>query len=95
MGLSCDFNTVSFSPFRGVLRLYWYELLTPGMEIALPDTQNVAWFMIGLLVGLPAPYWFAAERIKGFSRAWLLKLPYQPPPGAEEDEAMQEATEDE
>lgn len=63
------------------------------LEIPTPDTEIIMTFLLGVLVGLPAPFWYAQERIAGFSRYWLNKLPYQPPPGKEEGEAMEEATE--
>lgn len=36
-------------------------------------------FLLGIMIGLPAPYFYAAERIKGFVRFALGKLPYEPP----------------
>lgn len=65
-----------------------------AVEMPLPTAENAAYLVLGILIGLPAPYWFAAERVKGFSRAMLMKIPYQPPPGVEEGEAMEEAVED-
>lgn len=61
------------------------------LEIPTPSTDIVMSFLLGVLVGLPAPFWYAQERIAGFSRYWLGKLPYQPPPGKKEEQAMEDA----
>lgn len=65
------------------------------VEIPVPTTREMLIFLAGILIGLPAPYWYAQERIRGFSRAALSQLPYMPPPGKKEDEAMEEAVEGE
>jgi hypothetical protein len=65
------------------------------IQVPVPPADVTAALFLGILIGLPAPYWFAAERIKGTCRASLMKLPYEPPPGAEEEEALEDATEGE
>lgn len=60
-------------------------------EIPTPTLEQIALVLFGFLIGLPAPYWYAQERIRGFTRAVLIKFPYEPPPGKEADEAMEEA----
>lgn len=61
------------------------------VNVPTPSLEQLTWFLLGLLAGLPAPYWYAAERIKGFTRVLLSKLPYKPPPGKEKQEALEEA----
>jgi len=51
-------------------------------------------FILGLVVGSLAPTYFAAEQLRGFGRAMLAKLPYEPPPGKDEKEALIEATDE-
>lgn len=60
------------------------------VNIPTPSIENMLYFIAGVLIGLPAPYWYAAERIQGFTRYVLVKLPYAPPPGMSEEEAMEE-----
>lgn len=51
-------------------------------------------FVFGLLVGSLAPTYYAGEKLRGFGRAMLNKLPYEPPPGKEKEEALIEATDE-
>lgn len=68
-------------------------VLQTGLEnLPMPDMQNLMWFLSGLLIGIMAPTYYAAERLRGFSRVVLGKLPYRPPPGMEEEEALEEAS---
>lgn len=62
------------------------------VEVPTPTAENLFWFLAGLLAGLPAPYWYSAERIRGFSRTLLSKLPYKPPPGKTSEEALEDAS---
>lgn len=48
-------------------------------------------FAAGLTAGSLAPTYFAAERLRGFGRWLVQKIPYAPPPGESREEAMQEA----
>jgi hypothetical protein len=43
-------------------------------------------------MAVPTRYGF--ERLAGFGRYVAAKLPYEPPPGESEQEAMEQATED-
>lgn len=63
------------------------------VQLPAPSPNEVVYFVTGVLVGLPAPYWYAQERIRGFSRAMMSKLPYEPPPGKDKQQAMEEAVE--
>ncbi|WP_159900725.1 hypothetical protein [Salinirussus salinus] len=51
-------------------------------------------FLAGLLAGMTVPLRYGMERLAGFSRALLGRLPYEPPPGREPEEALQAATEE-
>lgn len=61
-------------------------------QVPTPSWENAVWLLIGLLLGLPVPYWFAAERVRGLTRAMLSKMPYRPPPGMDKEEAMTETS---
>lgn len=62
----------------------------------LPDLPSglVLAFLAGLLAGMTVPLRYGMERLAGFSRALLSRLPYEPPPGREPEEALQAATEE-
>ena len=57
----------------------------------LPDAQTVALAVLMLVAGMAVPTRYGMERVEGFGRAVAAKLPYRPPPGTDEQEAMQEA----
>lgn len=66
-------------------------LLIYMAQIPTPTLEQIGWFLLGFLVGLPAPYWYAQERIRGFTRSVLKRIPYEPPPGQHKEEALEEA----
>lgn len=47
--------------------------------------------LVGLIGGSLAPTYYAAERLRGAGRAVVARIPYRPPPGVDEQEAMQQA----
>lgn len=49
-------------------------------------------FVAGALVGSMVPTYYAAERLRGFGRFVMKKVPYEPPPGKEKGEALEDAT---
>lgn len=63
------------------------------IEIPTPSVKEFTAFLLGFLLGLPAPYWYSQERIRGLTRAFLDRMPYKPPPGKEREEALEEAVE--
>ena len=67
------------------------------MSAALPSipSETVALVATAFLAGAACPVYYAQERLRGFGRAMLNKLPYQPPPGKDTETAMVEATSDE
>ena len=50
--------------------------------------------LIAYIAGTFTPGKYAGERLQGFGRAVAAKLPYRPPPGQDESEAMQDATDE-
>lgn len=50
--------------------------------------------LIAFFAGAMAPAHYAQERFRGFGRSMVSKLPYKPPPGTEEQAAMEEATDE-
>jgi len=56
----------------------------------LPAAAGV---LIAYLAGASTPGGYAMERINGFGRVVASKLPYKPPPGMEETEALEAASE--
>lgn len=61
------------------------------VDVPLPSTAALIAFALGAIAGSLAPTYYASERLRGFGRALLSRLPYQPPPGQEREEALQEA----
>ncbi|ELY68138.1 hypothetical protein C489_09050 [Natrinema versiforme JCM 10478] len=53
----------------------------------------LAAIVVAFLAGACCPTYYATERLRGFGRATFARIPYQPPPGMDRDEAMQAALE--
>ncbi|QKY18383.1 hypothetical protein Hrr1229_005710 [Halorubrum sp. CBA1229] len=49
--------------------------------------------LIAYIAGTFTPGGYAGERLQGFGRVVASKLPYKPPPGMEETEALEAASE--
>lgn len=62
-----------------------------GMTVA---SEMIAALLLAFTAGMCVPFRFGIERLRGFGRAVVSKLPYQPPPGVEEGRALEAATED-
>lgn len=71
------------------------------MEIALQsgitDTvaQNapqMAAIVLAYVAGAATPFAYLIERLRGFGRATVQKLPYSPPPGLDKEQALRRAT---
>lgn len=58
------------------------------------STNFVVGIVIGTLGGMTVPTAYGMERLSGFGRWATDKLPYTPPPGKEEGEALEEATDE-
>ena len=58
------------------------------------NATTLAMVMLAYLAGAMTPVYYAQERFRGFGRSLASKLPYQPPPGVEEGEAMEAATDE-
>lgn len=61
---------------------------------AIPDAQTLAMVALALLTGAMSPTYYAAERLRGLGRSLVGRLPYEPPPGMEREQALVEATDD-
>jgi len=57
----------------------------------VPDPQTLALALVCFIAGMTVPTRYGIERVEGFGRAIASKLPYQAPPGRDEETAMQEA----
>lgn len=49
--------------------------------------------VLSFLAGAACPAYYAQERLRGFGRAMFDRLPYRPPPGMEEEQALRQAVE--
>jgi len=67
------------------------QLAAEAVSSSLP--QLVA-FCIGVIAGSLVPTYYAQERLRGFGRKLMGRLPYEPPPGMEREQAMRAAVED-
>lgn len=63
------------------------------LSTILPSADVAATVLLAFLAGATAPSYFAAERFRGFGRAMLSRLPYQAPPGMDDEQAMLAALE--
>jgi len=57
----------------------------------IPDPQTLALVLVCFIGGMTVPTRYGIERLEGFGRAVAGKLPYQAPPGRDEETAMQQA----
>ena len=58
------------------------------------NVQTLALMLVAFIAGAMCPAYFAQERFRGFGRLVLAKLPYRPPPGMDEETAMEEASDE-
>jgi len=63
-------------------------------ELVAASSPQLVAFAVGIFIGSLAPTYYSQERLRGFGRAMMAKLPYQPPPGMQPEEAMMAAVED-
>lgn len=59
----------------------------------VPGASTLALAAVCFIAGSLCPTYYAQERFRGFGRAMVDKLPYRPPPGMEESEALAAALE--
>jgi len=62
--------------------------------IDVPDPAMLAIVLVAFQAGAACPAYYARERLRGFGRAIFDRLPYRPPPGLDEEQALREAAED-
>ncbi|MUW13929.1 hypothetical protein GJ633_04075 [Halorubrum sp. CBA1125] len=58
------------------------------------NLTTLAAVMLAYLAGAMTPVYYAQERMRGFGRAMASRLPYEPPPGVEEGQALEAATDE-
>ena len=56
--------------------------------LPLPTAEIATVLVVGVLIGLSIPTGYGLERLAGFGRAMLSRVPYRAPPGMDEDEAL-------
>jgi len=64
------------------------------MQSALADPSMIGIAVLALLAGMVIPLGYGMERLGGFARWVVSFLPYRPPPGQSEEQALQAAVED-
>jgi len=62
------------------------EFSVLGMTI---QPTMVALFILAFTLGMCVPFRYGIERLRGFGRAGLAKLPYKPPADAKESSGQQ------
>jgi hypothetical protein len=64
-------------------------------DVALPalPPEWIAAVVLAYIVGTATPVYYAQERLRGFGRAMVDRLPYKPPPGMEKQQALEAAAE--
>jgi hypothetical protein len=64
--------------------------MAEAVELAAlaPSFQSLAAVVLAYLAGAASPTYYAMERMRGFGRAVADRLPYQPPAGLKEEEAL-------
>jgi hypothetical protein len=55
--------------------------------------QIIVVAVLFMMAGMTVPTYYGMERLAGFGRWAVSKLKYRPPPGKDEEEAMEEAVE--
>jgi hypothetical protein len=53
-----------------------------------------ATLLLAFVMGLFVPFGYAMERIRGFGRHWVDKLPYKPPGDPGEQDSTEKSTND-
>lgn len=66
-------------------------LQTAAVAQSIPNPQTVALAVVCILAGMTVPTRYGVERLEGFGRSIVSKLPYRPPPGQDATEAMRAA----
>lgn len=66
------------------------ELVEAAGAVA-PDAATLSLVVLAFAAGATVPAYYAEERLRGFGRKLASRLPYEPPPGMSEEEAMREA----
>jgi len=63
----------------------------PTIDIPPEAARLAVVSFLSFLAGSTVPTYYAQERMRGFGRRMANTLPYEPPPGQSEEEALQDA----
>jgi hypothetical protein len=56
--------------------------------------ETLAFGLVMFISGMCVPFRYGVERLRGFGRAIISRLPYEPPAGLSVDEALEQTTDD-
>ena len=68
--------------------------MMPLQTAALNSSSLLGVALLAFLAGMAVPTRYGLERFAGFGRWFAGKLPYEPQPGKNEEEAMEEAVDE-
>lgn len=68
-------------------------MTVPAILPSPPPVELLALAIVMYLGGCVTPFYYALERLRGFGRKIANLLPYEPPPGEEAGQALQDAVE--
>jgi len=63
------------------------------VNLPLPTVEQVAIAVVAFQAGAACPVYYYQERLRGFGRKMGDRLPYRPPPGQDEKQALRETSE--
>lgn len=62
------------------------------IAVAAEQAPYMAAVVLAYFAGASTPFGFIIERLRGFGRATVSQLPYQPPPGMDRETALMRAS---
>ena len=68
--------------------------MIPLQAVQLPSSSLLGVALLAFLAGMAVPTRYGLERFAGFGRWFASKLPYEPKPGKNEDDAMKETVDE-
>jgi len=66
--------------------------MIPIQSAGITDPSLLGFALLAFLAGMAVPTRYGLERLAGFARWFVAKLPYEPPPGKDRGEALEDAT---
>lgn len=67
--------------------------MASDLAALLPTWGTVTTAVLAFAAGATAPTYYAQERMRGFGRSIANRIPYTPPPGMSEQQALEAAQE--